>query len=367
MLTFPSATGLVAASLLAFGLAGLGGSLVVRSSNDPVAAADRAIARFEAFELDADRDSPWLIAHAAIAFGNTQKVMLSEDAGQVGAVDYLLGHATFDGARIYRLVDGRPVVPEGAFGRFVETHTDQFLMVYAEAGTASDAPVIFENGHVMTVGDLVDASAAGFDAADELGWTLMALSAYRDGDFSWRTLEGERWSIADVLEAAIRRDPRWETEGGAHHLYGIAYALHSYRSVPTASPDLVRRIEEYLGRYARLARGFQGKDGAFSAAMLRGPVPPRSPEQLVWSTGHTLEWLSLALPATELREDWIRRAADLLGETLIKVDVDTNRAANPFRPSQLGAAYHAVHALGLYRERLHQAAGNPIQHSDPGL
>lgn len=354
---------LIGAAVAAAAWIGISSGVMALRPPGVVERVEQSVARVRTLPLESGTHSPWVVAHAAIAFGNADLVALQTSGQQVGAVDYLLNHARTGGKRIYELVEGRPRLPEGRFGNWVETHRDQFLMVYALAGISRETVVLFEGGVTRTIGDLVSAAADEFDPAEELGWTLVALTAYGGPGFSWTSPDGENWSIERLLQAAIRRDPRWETEGGTHHLFGVAYARRHYAGLAGASPQVLRDVDAYLSRYIDMSRQFQQEDGAFSVAMLRGPAAPRNVEQLVWSTGHTLEWLVLALDPSEVRAPWIEKAVLRLTDALDGLAIDGQAADNPFRFSQLGSVYHAVNALKLYadaRTADSEPAGRPV-------
>jgi hypothetical protein len=61
------------------------------------------------------------------------------------------------------------------------------------------------------------------------------------------------------------------------------------------------------------------------------------------TTGHTFEWLALALTDAELREPWVEDAANALALLILSVGD---------RPVEGGALYHAVHGLLIYHARV---------------
>ena len=104
-----------------------------------------------------------------------------------------------------------------------------------------------------------------------------------------------------------------------------------------------REAKEYLGTHVQTVRQFQRNDGAFSAGLLLEPADPESPSDLAFSTGHTLEWLTLALTEEELKQPWAERAVRRLCEEI---------EHHPIDAFSDGGIYHAVNALRLYRDVL---------------
>ena len=62
------------------------------------------------------------------------------------------------------------------------------------------------------------------------------------------------------------------------------------------------------------------------------------------TTGHILEWLSLAMTDEELKEPWMQSAANALAMLIL----DNERTA-----LEGGGMYHAVHGLLLYTNRVY--------------
>lgn len=77
--------------------------------------------------------------------------------------------------------------------------------------------------------------------------------------------------------------------------------------------------------------------------MFRGSRPAGSPRQMVWATGHTVEWLTVALDAGQLKEDWVRRGVTALVDIIEK---------HPITALSNGGMYHAAHGLRRYKEKV---------------
>lgn len=311
---------------------------------------DGVIAKIRTRELSSASDTPWVVMHAVIAFEKDLKVVDLRAEKSVNAIDYLCRHATYDGQRIFRDEQDRPALPTRGL-RFglkesfkVQDHADQFLMAFADADVALDTPIIAEGGRRFSVQDMLTAAKARLKEDQEIGWTLVATAAYLPLDERWTADSGNSWRIEDLVALAVRRDPRRETEGGPHHLYGVAYALEKYRQKnPGELSGAWAAARTYLDRYIALAKEYQQADGSFSYAMFRGSRAARTPRQMVWATGHTLEWFTVAMTAEQLQEDWVRRGVD----ALLKVMED-----EPLTAFSDGGLYHAAHALIRYRKKL---------------
>ncbi len=322
-------------------------------SNEPtslIKRIDTVIAKIRLRELNTLEHTPWVIMHAVIAFEKNLEVVDVAAEKKLNAIDYLCQYATYGGQKIFRNENGMPVLPTRgiSFGLResfkVQDHVDQFLMAFADADASLDKEIVAAGGKKFTVDDLLKAAKSNIKDDQELGWTLVATATYLSLDEEWTAKTGKTYDIEQLVRVAVKRDPRRETEGGPHHLYGVAFALDKYRvRHPNQLLGAWAEARSYLDEYVQLAKEHQLKDGSFSAAMFRGSRQASSPRQMVWATGHTLEWFSVAMSADQLKEDWVRRGVDSLLKVL---------AEKPLKAFSDGGLYHAAHALRRYREKI---------------
>ncbi len=91
------------------------------------------------------------------------------------------------------------------------------------------------------------------------------------------------------------------------------------------------------------AREFQNSDGSLSSNYLQRPGRSADLSENLGATGHVLEFVVLAEPESEIRAEWIKRAALFLCDVIERTkDV----------PLECGALYHAASGLVIYRERM---------------
>ena len=311
-------------------------SLVVRM--------DKVIEKAHARPLRSDTNTPWVVMHAVVAFEKDLDVFDVETKKKVNAIDYLTRNAKFEGKMIYQDKAGIPTLKTRGRGDksfLVQDHVDQFLFAYADAGIPLDHEIISRSGTKFTVGDKLKFAKKGFREDQELAWTLVALATYVPFDKKWKASSGKEYDTEGVLKLAIQRDPRRETEGGPHHLYGIAYALRKYLDQGGKLRGTWKDAKKYLDKYVTISKQHQQEDGAFSAAGFYRSLRPRTPRHLVSSTGHALEWMSIALSPEELKQDWVVKAIERLVTDMEKF---------PTEVFSDGGLYHAAHALRRIRE-----------------
>jgi len=307
---------------------------------------DAVIKKAHDRELRSDQHTPWVIMHAVIAFEKDMTVTDAQTGKTINAIDFLLTQATYDGKRIYRNDDGEPALPTrgisyGMKQSFkVQDHVDQFLMAFADAGVPLAAKLTADDGTTFTVADKLAAAKANLNDTQEVGWTLVAMSTYLTFDDQWKAKNGKTYDIETIMKIAVQRDTNRETEGGPHHLYGVAYALQHWQAQGGATEGTWADARDYLMRHVEIAKRHQQEDGSFSVAMFRGSALARTPRHLVWATGHTLEWLAISLTPEQLTEPWVTRAVTRLVEVMEKTPTDLLSD---------GGLYHAAHALRLYR------------------
>ncbi len=305
---------------------------------------DKVIEKAHSRPLKSDLNTPWVVMHAVVAFEKDLEVLDVAADKKLNAIDYLTQHAKFEGKLIYQDVAGAPTLQTRGRGDksfLVQDHVDQFLFAYADAGIGLDHEILSRSGRKFTVADKLKHAKKGFKDDQELGWTIVATSTYLPFDEKWKADSGKKYRTEDIMALAIQRDPRRETEGGPHHLYGVAYALDAYLKQGGELKGTWKEARAYLDKYVALTKEYQQTDGAFSGSAFFRSSRPRTPRQLVSSTGHALEWLSVALSPEQLREAWVLKAVERLVTDMEKF---------PTEVFSDGGLYHAAHALRRFRE-----------------
>ena len=145
-------------------------------------------------------------------------------------------------------------------------------------------------------------------------------------------------AAADLAESAC---------GGSHRLYGLTVAINRYLAATgLKAADLAGGWAEAEARIQAAienARRFQQPDGSFSTSFFERPTTSPDVFAKIGSSGHTFEFLAMALEQERLDEPWVRRGADAL-VTLLEQTADV--------PVECGGLYHAAHGLVLYRARM---------------
>ena len=91
------------------------------------------------------------------------------------------------------------------------------------------------------------------------------------------------------------------------------------------------------------AKAMQNFDGSFSYDYFFQKSASKNFQERLETTGHTLEFLMMALPDDRLNEDWVRKAISLLANDIIN---------NKDEPVDYSALYHAIDGLVIYRNRM---------------
>jgi hypothetical protein len=327
------------------------GCVTVGQPKDPLhSRVNAVISKVHQRPVKEGKDTPWVIMHAVIAYENDLDVVRT-DGSRVNAVEYLLKSATYDGKPIYRdngkiaWLPTRDTTPGFKTSFLIQDHVDQFLFAYADAVVPLSAELVSDSGKRYTLADQLEESRAGFRDNQELGWTLVVLAQYHPFDKPWTARSGKTYRVEDVLALAIKRDPRRETEGGPHHLYGVAYCLNKYLAQGGKLEGTWADADAYLKTYIGKAKEWQQADGSFSGAVFRSNRPSPSARHMMSVTGHFLEWMSVAMTPEELRQEWVRSAV---------VRIVTLLEENEPDAFSMGGLYHAAHALRRYRAAVWQ-------------
>ena len=298
----------------------------------------------------------WTIFHGILGMGPDDAILLDTTTNKrVKAIDYLASGARVRGLEFVPMADGLEVttMPMSVIG---QGHQDQFVAEMAEWDLRRDKKFVV-NGKDYTFDHFIrqakaHASLSANQAEGnplELTWTIVIVSNYYGTDHHWTNNRGEKLSVEDMARYELGQPISGAACGGTHRLFGLTWAYHLHRKAGGKKEGVWKEIADQIKEYEGRAREFQNPDGTFSTGYLEGPGNESDSTLRIATTGHILEWLALAMTDTELRQQWVEKAADAL--TLMILE-------NSFQSLDGGSLYHAAHGLELYRARLWGNSGS---------
>ena len=330
---------------------------------DPLAvAADEAIAVTAARLLtgqsrETRSNTPWQIGHGVMALREKYEVIA--DGRRVNALEWLATGPTFKGEGWFERgrfgPHGHPY--SGTMYDF-EGHPNQILAFLSMSRLPEDFILRDGNGRPFTIGDWIETAQreVRVNPKEEVTWTLWAFSHYLDPDAQWVNARRERWSMERLVAEEVRSRTEAHACGGTHGLYALASARNAYLQSGRSLRGSWRMADEKVKRYARTARALQNPDGSLSHAYFKQRGHTNDVVARIGSSGHTLEFLMMALPQRDLSQPWVRAALGRVSSDLLA------GRGEQIGGKAVGGMYHAVHALVLYRERTGDAAtGVPLQ------
>ncbi len=316
------------------------------SENELRGMVDEAIEFTRQRKLDLTTHAAWQIFHGVLAYG--KNFVVNNNGQPVRALDYGLdGGAMVGWVMRPGDVGLRAIAEPGS--KTGQGHEDQWVAIIAQCDVPLDR-TIDVGGRKFTMADLIE--QVKHDAVDgkEFSWTLIALSHYLPTDSTWTAADGTVWSMERIMAQEARQDLAESACGGTHRLIGMTMALERYRQEYPDKPLVggwlagQNKIDDAL----ELAQQNQLKNGAFSVSFFARSSNSPDLAMHLWASGHTLEFLSLALDDAEIREPWVARAVVSLCELL-----KATRGVD----LECGALYHAIHGLVLYRAKRFGASG----------
>jgi hypothetical protein len=310
---------------------------------------DQAIAAARGRVMSPQVNNAWQIVHGILCFG--RELQINDNGNVEPALPWLLGGAKLKGWELVPGEKGLKDVEEPG-SKSGEGHDDQWLGYLSQCGMTLDDEIKVKD-ETFKISDLVTQAQWDVHEGMEATWTLMAFSKYLPLDAKWTARDGQQWTIERLVGMEAAQDLNGSACGGSHRLYGITCALNRY--IGEGGEAAKKQLDEgqapagwQAGYRAVLdsiakANEFQQPDGGFSANFFARSGSSPDIALRINTTGHTFEFLVLALPDEELQAPWMRRAALFLCD-LLDATVDEDL--------ECGGLYHAVHGLILYRERL---------------
>ena len=305
---------------------------------------------FEKRSLNLKDHAAWQIVHGMLAF--EQAFQVDDLSGKkVSALDYLLAGGTMKG---WTMEPGivldektgrrglRAVVEAGT--KTGQGHSDQWLGYLADCNLKPDQ-TIKSGDQTYTIEDFVLQMEHDVpqNVNRDYSWTLMALTTYRPTNYEWTASDGKPWSIGQLVEIEAGYDLNSSPCGGGHRLCGLAMALNRHIDQGGKVEGPWKLADDKIKDSIDKARKFQNPDGSLSSNYLQRPGKTTDIALSLGSSGHILEFLTLAMTDEQLKEPWVKKAV-LNMCALLKKTQEV--------PLECGALYHAVHGLVVYRERV---------------
>lgn len=313
-------------------------------------------------KLSLDQHAAWQILHGALAY---QRDFPVEYDGQlVSAVDHVLNGGKMKGWTIEPgiVLDEetdrrglRAVIESGSVSG--QGHADQWLAILAQCDLNLDQEIVLD-GKTFSISDYVEQVKWDVprNQGPEFSWTLIGLTKYLPTNSTWQASDDQEWSIERLLEAECNFAVGDGACGGTHRLIGITMALEEHQRQNGELKGVWVKSRNLINQAVMQAREFQNPDGSFSANYIQRGGATVDLSQVLGTTGHVLEFLSLALSPDELRQPWVQRSVVRLCE----VFEHTNDI-----PLDCGKLYHAAHGLALYRDKVYGPRESPLKITSP--
>ncbi|HTQ38546.1 MAG TPA: ADP-ribosylation factor-directed GTPase activating protein isoform b [Pirellulales bacterium] len=287
----------------------------------------------------------WQIMHGILAYGHDLKI--EHDGQMIGALDWLLNGGDLHGWELEPGDHGvKAHLEPGSMA--AQGHPDQWVGILSQVGVKPDDKLVVQ-GKVYKVEDLATQAQWDLYPGMEACWTLWTVSTFYPYDHTWVDKDGEQWNTErlEAMEADAPVVGEKASCGGTHRLYGLTIALNHYMEQTGKTPDQLtggwQKAHNVIQDCVRKAREFQQPDGNFSTSFFVRPGSSADVKVTLHATGHTLEWLDVALTKEQLQEPWVTAAVNRLCQLL---------EDNANRQLDCGALYHAARGLKLYREKV---------------
>jgi hypothetical protein len=302
---------------------------------------DRAIEITSKRQLTANKHSPWQIFHCILAM--RQESMLRLGNEKVNAIQWLSTTEPQFSNEPWLLL-----TPHGAKFHpytkmyFFEGHPAQFLALLSQSNLPLDHKFHVQ-GKVVALSDLINNTKKEVNTAEEVTWVLWALQHYLNSDAVWQNQKNETWSIERLVQIEANAAVVGAPCGGNHRLFALTRTRDKYLNSGGQLRGVWVVADQKIKQHLEIARSLQNPDGTFSADFYKGPKHTTDVNSRFNTTGHTMEFLSIGLPAERLSEPWVRNAVWVLSNELV---YHRDNAID------CGPLFHSLNALMLYRDRI---------------
>jgi hypothetical protein len=291
----------------------------------------------------------WTVFHGILGLGPSLTLRDVDTGKKVNALKWITDGKDLNG------IDIRPTkygldVNFGQFPGFVQGasqgHQDQFIAeVGPEWGMTADHQFTVA-GKDYTMMDFANHAQmrASLTKNQELSWTVIMVATYKGLDSQWTNMYGEELTLEDLVRYEVEASVENAACGGTHRLFGLTWVYHLHLQKGGKVEGVWKDVADRITKYRDLAKKYQNADGSLSTNWFKGTGDAVDKDARISTTGHTLEWLALALTDREIKQPWVENAANAVALTILDLQ---DQAIDG------GALYHAVHGLQMYYARVY--------------
>jgi hypothetical protein len=287
----------------------------------------------------------WTVFHGILGSG-LEKTMLTDPLTKkkINAIDYICNGGEIRGLQFLPTKDGLDVQTGPQF--VGQGHQDQFIAEMAQWGMPLKRKFKV-GGRDFTFEDFARHSkmraSTKQNPPQELSWAIIIIGQYYGTDVEWTNTFGEKLNYRDVVRYEVDASIDQAACGGTHRLFGMTWAYHLHLKNGGKTEGVWRDVAAKIDTYKALARDQQAPDGACSTDYFKGKGKSPDPQLRISTSGHTVEWLALAMTDEELRSPWMQNAVNALAMQILEM-----------KDSEVegGALYHAAHGLHIYHQRV---------------
>jgi hypothetical protein len=300
--------------------------------------------------LDADEQAAWQILHAALAFKDD--LYISRHGKPVHFLTDMYAGGKYKGWLFEPgiLLDKetgrrglRSIRQPGE--KIGEGHVDQWLGYLSGCNIPLEQTITID-GTTYTFADYL--AEVEYDVArnetGEFTWTLMVMANYRKSDYTWKAADGETWTVDRLIERELEWELPRSSCGGSHRMTALSQILQRRLADGLPLTGVWETLKERIDLCAKFSQEHQNSDGTFSTHYwdTEHLGVSRDLKKRIETSGHTFEFLAVALDDAALKEPWMELAAEACCR-------DIEAAAHT--DIECGALYHAASGLRVYYER----------------
>ncbi|MDB4743610.1 hypothetical protein OAF98_03920 [Planctomicrobium sp.] len=303
------------------------------------------------------------IEHALRTWGVTATFQNPNAVSGQGMLEFLTDHGAYIeswGKEVRPILEEKPTGIRIRWG--AETgasyHHDHWLACVTEAGASLNTPVYGPSRRDDTLYDVVQESLRDFRLDErEVEWTAMAFGLWIAPTREWVGSGGREYSFDLIAERLLRGHKNLGVCSGTHRVYSLMLLLRLDEEFDVLTDAMHAKVYAHMENVRDLIIASQFPDGSWPGNWPDGKDAVDNPieEELykkIISTGHQLEWLSIAPPALQPPEEQVRKAVDWIVEvTKSQTRAEIKQRFTFF--SHVGVAlanWRQVHPAGFWRE-----------------
>lgn len=281
---------------------------------------------------------------------NQQPAARGVNAGSNGNYIYAIGALCWNYSCANRtLLRAETTGPVAKLGSGFQSKPSEFLGMLAMSKVSEEYEIKVSLSSYR-LSDLIESEKLDCSSGSIQSWKLFGLAFYLPEGSTWKSYDGETWSIARMADEELRRKPNQGDSDVTDHLMALSAVVQHYEERGIEFDDTIREAKKYLETCRNFALDARNEQSLWHSRFFLYRGVGGDAYDTMFSSGNILRWIIYSSDVEQLNDPRIAKSVSALAAQIAKVPA--NASVANMTENQIKSLTVALHALSLYNQRV---------------